>query len=58
MLAHDFRGLSLKLLDSINPGPGVRHNIMPLNIFVAVTTNNMMEEGFITANGCMGCIES
>lgn len=41
MLAHGFRGLDLKLLDSINPGPGMWHNIMPLNSFVAVTRSNI-----------------
>lgn len=56
MLAHGFRGLNLKLLDSINLGPGIWHNIMPLNIFVAVTRSNIKD--LIAENGCMGCINS
>jgi hypothetical protein len=47
-------GSWFQLLDSIGPGPGMWHNIMPLNIFVAVTRSNIKEEGFISANGCMG----
>lgn len=56
MLAHGFRGLNLKLLDSIKLGPGMWHNTMPLNMFVAVTRSNIKD--LIAENGCMGCIKS